>query len=90
MEGVEPSPPSRARERDSRSTYPLILFRITGWGIGPRGVLLAAARTMEFPRPKLRRVHVENASTLAAGLPYSIQTSGGVFPVVLEHHSALF
>lgn len=37
MEGVEPSPLSRARERDSRSTYPLILFRITGWGIRPRG-----------------------------------------------------
>ena len=35
MEGVEPSPLSRARERDSRSTYPLILFRITGWGITP-------------------------------------------------------
>lgn len=37
MEGVEPSPLSRARERDSRSTYPLILFRITGWLNHARG-----------------------------------------------------
>lgn len=37
MEGVEPSPLSRTRERDSRSHIPLILFRITGWGIRPRG-----------------------------------------------------
>ena len=74
MEGVEPSPLSRARERDSRSTYPLILFRITGWlnqaegGQTPSADAESAVSGSHKPRlPKFKLPGLPRSITLGTG-----------------------
>ena len=75
MEGVEPSPLSRARERDSRSTYPVILFRITGRRIKPRAdrrpLLTRSQRFRGRTSPDCQR------KRLPVELPGTVALTGG-------------
>ena len=75
MEGVEPSPLSRARERDSRSTYPLILFWSTSWANLTQGWTdtLSLTRGQQVSRshkprpPKFKLPGLTRSVTLGAG-----------------------